>query len=116
MMDELAELDAVAQAELVQRGELSPVELVDAAIVRIERLNPRIGAVILPAFERARQQARQQVDKPPPKGAAYPPVPFLGVPFLMKDLGGCEADAPYHMGMRFLKEAGWKESVDSHIA
>jgi amidase len=42
--------------------------------------------------------------------------PLLGVPFLMKDLGGQEAGAPCHMGMRFLKDAGWVESVDSHFA
>ena len=41
MADELARLDATAQAELVRRGELTPRELVDAAIARCERLNPR---------------------------------------------------------------------------
>jgi amidase len=37
--DDLASLDATAQAQLVRSGEVTPLELVDAAIVRIEKLN-----------------------------------------------------------------------------
>ena len=44
--DELAPLDASAQADLVRRRHVEPIELVDAAIVRIERLNPALNAVI----------------------------------------------------------------------
>ena len=42
MFDELAVLDATAQAELVRRRALTARELVDAAIVRLERLNPQV--------------------------------------------------------------------------
>jgi amidase len=45
-IDELSTMDATAQAELVRRRELTPLELVDAAIGRIERVNPTINAVI----------------------------------------------------------------------
>jgi amidase len=107
MGDELARLDALGQAELVRRRELSPRGLVDAAIARIERLDAQLGAVILPAFERARAEAARL--DPAGAGAARP---FLGVPFLMKDLGGAEAGAPYFAGMRVLKEAGFRESQD----
>src|SRR5882672_10114156 len=41
MKDELANLDATEQAELVRRKEVSPLELVDAAITRIEKVNPQ---------------------------------------------------------------------------
>ena len=58
MTGELAPLDALGQAELLGRGEVSALELVDAAIERIERLDPQLNAVILPAFERARGEAR----------------------------------------------------------
>ncbi|MEK7692919.1 MAG: amidase, partial [Chloroflexota bacterium] len=51
-------LDATAQAELVRRREASPLELVDAAIDRVERVNPRLNAVITPMFELAREAAR----------------------------------------------------------
>ena len=57
MTDTGSLLDATAQAELVRRGELTPLELVDAAIARIERLDPELGAVITRQFERARARA-----------------------------------------------------------
>jgi amidase len=106
---ELARLDAVAQAELVRRGEATPLELVDAAIARIEALNPSLNAVILPAFERARAEAAALASA----ARRSPERPFLGVPFLMKDIGGAEAGAPCHMGMQCLKRAGWTEPVSS---
>jgi amidase len=103
--DELATLDATAQAALVARGTVSPRDLVDAAIARLERLNPTLNAVIHPALERARTAA-----------AAPAAGPFRGVPLLMKDIGGAEAGAPYHAGMRFLRDAGWREAADSYLA
>jgi amidase len=103
---ELAYLDASGQADLVRCGELSPAELVDAAIARIERLNPTLNAVIIPLFEKARAQAR---------AAALPDGPFRGVPFLLKDLDVLSAGDPYHGGTRFLRDAGWVASRDSHL-
>src|SRR5437870_3875872 len=100
MSDELAFLDATAQAELVRQHKASPRELVDAAIARIERLNPELNAVITQRFEKARAEA------------ASPELPggsFRGVPFLVKDLICHTAGDPYHAGMRFLRELGWVE-------
>ena len=56
-LDEFAFLDATAQADLVRRRELKPVELVDAAIERIERLNPTLNCVITLMYEQARAAA-----------------------------------------------------------
>ena len=56
--DELAFLDGTAQAELVRRKQLTPLELVDAAIARIEQLNPKLNAVITPMFDLARSSAQ----------------------------------------------------------
>lgn len=106
MAEELATLDATAQAERVRRGEIQPLELVDAAIARIERLNPQLNAVILPLFEKARRQAAGEL----------PPGPFRGVPFLLKDLICESAGDPHHAGMRALKEAGWVSDHDSWLA
>jgi amidase len=103
MADELARLDASAQAELVARGEVSPAELVDAAIARIEQRNPELGAVITPLYDEARQAAAGEL----------PDGPFRGVPFLMKDIGASVAGAPFHAGMRFLKERGFRTPRDS---
>lgn len=114
MSDELSRLDAVDQAALVRARKVTARELVDAAIARIERLDKKLNAVILPAFERAREQANALDVAARADEESRPP--FLGVPFLMKDLGGQEAGAPCHMGMRFLKEAGWVERTDSYFA
>ena len=59
-MTDLSLLDATAQAELVRTGDASPLELVDAAIERIEKLNPELNAVIHPLFDRARAAARRR--------------------------------------------------------
>ncbi len=75
-MEDTKHLDATALAELVRRKEVSPLELVDEAIGRIERINPRLNAVVTPMFE----QARADASKPLPEG------PFTGVPFLVKDI------------------------------
>ena len=82
MTDELANLDAVAQAELVRGGEVSPLELVDAAIARIEKLDDQLNAVIHPRFERARDDVAS---------ATLPDGPFRGVPMVLKDLDGYSA-------------------------
>ncbi len=112
MKDEFAWLDAVGQAELVRRGEVTPLELVDAAIQRIERQNGALRAVILPTFDRARERARELASD----RRALATLPFGGVPFLMKDLGGEEAGVPCHRGMRVLKEANWIEPRDSYLS
>ena len=75
-MDELLDLDSTAQAKLVRRGELTAVDLVNASIAQIEKLNPSINAVIATFFERAREQA----------AAAANDGPFAGVPLLLKDI------------------------------
>src|SRR4051794_27108615 len=99
MADDHAWLDATAQAELVVRGDATPSELVEAAIERIERLNPTLNAVIMPLYEKARAAA----------AGSLPDGPFRGVPFLIKDAVAHTAGDPYHCGMQVLKDAGWVE-------
>ncbi|OGO08335.1 MAG: amidase [Chloroflexi bacterium RBG_13_60_13] len=74
-MTDLAALDATAQADLVRQKEVKPIELVNAAIERIERLNPTINAVITPMYDLAIKAA----------SGPLPDGPFTGVPFLLKD-------------------------------
>ncbi len=107
MSDSFASLDATAQAQLVADREASPLELVDAAIARIERVNPQLNAVIHPLFEKARAAA---VSPDLPHG------PFRGVPFLVKDAVCTTAGDPYHLGMNFLKRHGYRASQDSELA
>jgi amidase len=91
-MDDLAFLDATAQADLVRRKEVSSLDLVDAAIARIERLNPTLNAVVTPMYEHARARAREM----PADG------PFAGVPFLVKDLLAECAGVAVTQGSAFL--------------
>lgn len=95
--------DATGLAGLVRSGAVSPRELVDEAIARIERLNPRLNAVIHPMFERARREA----------GGVLPEGPFRGVPFLLKDLSVLVAGEPMRAGSRFLE--GWVPDHDSEL-
>jgi len=105
MSDELATLDAIAQADLVERGEVTSRELVEAAIERIERLNPELNAVITPAFERALEHV----------GTAAAEGPLRGVPFLMKDLDASVVGEPFHCGMAFLKNRGFVADHDAYL-
>ena len=53
--EDVAFLDATAEAELVRKKVVKPIELVDAAIERIERLNPELNAAcIFKEFQTAR--------------------------------------------------------------
>jgi amidase len=105
MSDELARLDATAQAELVFRGEVAPHHLVDAAIERIDRLNGELNAVIIPLFEQATERAR----------AGAIAGPFAGVPMLMKDLDACAGGQPFHCGMKHLKDLDYTADHDSYL-
>jgi amidase len=100
----LASLDATACAELVKSGEVSPRELVDAAIARIDRHNAELGAMIVPLYEQARAQA-----------ADPPPGPFRGVPIFIKDIGATVGGALHTAGLLPLKRAGYRVPHDSHL-
>src|SRR5262245_40606680 len=91
---ELAYVDAVGQAELVRRGDVSPAELTAWAIERIETLNPVLNAVITPMLGRA-VDAAATVD---------PDAPLAGVPFLVKDLIVEIEGVRFTEGSRFLGE------------
>jgi amidase len=100
---EYDEYDALGLAELVKRKEVSPAELLDTAIARAERLNPKLNAIVHPAHD----QGRAAIARGLPQG------PFTGVPFLLKDLG-CEAIGyPTHSGSRFFADYQW--TLDSEI-
>ena len=68
--------DATDLALLVKNKEVSPTELLDSAIERIERLNPKLKAVVTRIYDKA----RTSIENGLPEG------PFQGVPFLLKDI------------------------------
>ena len=92
--EDLAFMDATAQAELVQKKEIKATELVEAAIERVERLNPTLNAVITPMYDLARDAASGDI----PEG------PFTGVPFLMKDIGALYGGVRTALGAAILRD------------
>jgi amidase len=86
-MTDLASLDLMGHAELVRSREATALELLDAAISRIEAARD-LNAVICDLFDRAREQAR----------GPLPDGPLAGAPFLLKDLGASLAGTPERMG------------------
>ena len=103
--DELSSLDATAQAQLIRSGDVSPREMVAAAIERAESLNASINAIIHPRFDKALAEAASVSND----------APFAGVPMVIKDLGCPIAGEPHHMGSRFLKNAGFVADHDSYL-
>jgi amidase len=92
MHEELYKLDAIDQAALVAEGKLTALELVDAAIARIERLEPQVHALVSTAFEAAREKARAPLSGP-----------LAGVPFLVKDLLAYPGQ-PHTLGSRLFAQ------------
>ncbi len=89
---------------MLRNGEVSAVELVDAAVERAERLNPSINAIIHPRYEAAQAEARAGVAGP-----------LGGVPIVIKDLGCAQAGEPYHGGVRALRDLGHRAPHDSAL-
>ncbi len=90
-MRDYANHDGLGLAALVAAKDVTPAELLDAAIARIERHNGVLNAVVYKAYEEARTVA----------AGALPEGPFKGVPFLIKDLGVRVKGWPRSSGSRF---------------
>jgi amidase/6-aminohexanoate-cyclic-dimer hydrolase len=80
--------DALGLAELIARKKVSAEEVLEAAIDRLEALNPRINAVVHKMYDQARATLK----------AGLPTSPLAGVPFLLKDLYAWCAGAPVGNG------------------
>jgi aspartyl-tRNA(Asn)/glutamyl-tRNA(Gln) amidotransferase subunit A len=80
---DLTDLTVAQAARLIHRGELSPVELTEAYLQRIERLDPKIGAYITVTAERARADARRSAEE---LVAGLDRGPLHGIPIGLKDL------------------------------
>lgn len=86
--------DATGLAGLVVSNEVKVAELVEVAITRIEEQNPRLNAVVLPAFADAQDRV----------AAGVPQGPLHGVPYLVKDLNTNVAGLPSTNGSRALRD------------
>jgi len=105
LADDTRWLDATDHAALVRSGQVSPVELLDAAIERIEQIDPSLNAVIIRWFDEARRDASGEL----PEG------PFRGVPFLLKDLWAHYEGQVLTNGCQALKDASPRSPADTTL-
>ena len=94
LVQDFDKYDALGLAELVRRKEVKPIELVETAIERIERVNPTLNCVIIKTYDLGRRLA----ESPLPQG------PFTGVPFLLKDIGLMYTGVKTTSASRFYKD------------
>ena len=100
--DEYIHLDGIALGELVHSGEVTPLELVDTALGRIDRYNGALNAVVVRRDAKARKEAQ-----------SVPAGPLSGVPFLVKDMDGVLGGEPNTASSRAL--VGWRPDHDSEL-
>ena len=98
--------DALGLAALVRQGKTSPLELLDAAIARVEARNPVVNAVVMPLYDHARRAI----------AAGLPDGPFTGVPFLVKDLTAPVAGVRMTRGSRDFAAAPPAATDSEHVA
>ena len=106
LADDTRWLDATAQSELVASGKVSPLEMVNAAIERVERYDSKLNALTYRWFEDARQLAASN---------DLPDGPFRGVPYLLKDLYAAEAGKPLSNGSKAYKAANYVSTEDTTL-
>jgi len=106
LADDTRWLDATAQAELVTSGKVTPLEMVNAAIERVERFDGALNALTYRWFDAARQLA---------SSSELPEGPFRGVPYLLKDLYAAEAGKPLSNGSKAYKAADYVSTEDSTL-
>jgi len=101
--EEYAAHDGLSLAALVKSKQVTPREVLDAAIARADAVNPRLNAIV----HRMDEKARKAADGPLPEG------PFTGLPFLVKDLDGVLAGEPFTGSSRSL--VGYVPALESEL-
>jgi len=91
---EFERYDAIGLADLVRAGDVTPLELLEAAIARVDARNPMVNAVVDPLYD----MARAAID------AGLPDGPFAGVPYLLKDLTASLGGYPTRRGSRYYED------------
>ena len=91
-MNDYIDCDATELAARVSRGDVHPKELVETAISAIERVNPKLNAVVYRMYDHAAKQAEGDL----------PAGPFRGVPMVIKDFDGFAKGIPFTASSRFL--------------
>ncbi|HSR42638.1 MAG TPA: amidase, partial [Longimicrobiales bacterium] len=111
-VDDYLALDGLAMADLVRRGEVSARELLETALERADRLDPVVNAVVHRMDEDARARAAA-IDAGEARAETDGGAPFLGVPFLVKDVLTTVAGHPHTSGSRLLED--WVPDRDAEV-
>jgi len=101
-IENYADYDGLGLAELVRNRDVKPLELVDEAIDRAEKLNPKLNFVVYRDYDRARETAKGVL----PKG------PFSGVPFFLKDIFAFAEGMPTRQAARFMPAIPWPRDCE----
>ena len=102
---EYEQYDALGLADLVRRKEVTPGELLDAAIERVEVRNPAVNAVVMKLYDYGRKAIAD----------GLPDGPLRGVPFLMKDLTSPVAGVRMTRGSRFFADTPPSPADSVHV-
>ena len=102
---EYEQYDALGLAELVKWGKISPPELLEAAIERVEGRNPAVNAVVMKLYDYGRKMIAE----------GLPEGPFRGVPYLMKDLTASIAGVPMTRGSKFFADSPPAAENSEHV-
>jgi amidase len=111
MKDDLFDYDGMGWGELVRKKEVKATELLEVTIQRIEKVNPKINAVIHKMYDQAWETAKHW-DRAAEARRTEDSV-FCGVPFLLKDLVAEYQGAPFHEGSRAVK--GYTSKLDTDL-
>lgn len=104
--DDYEQYDALGLADLVRRGKVTPENLLEAAIERVESRNPAVNAVVMKLYDYGRRAIAD----------GLPAGPFRGVPFLMKDLTASVAGVRMTRGARFFVDAPPPAADSEHVS
>ena len=103
--DSLWQLDAFGQAALLRNGEVTPLELVDHTLDRIEKLNPQLNAVVIDLYEEARNRASDIKLE----------AEFSGVPILVKDSGQQIEGTQHFLGTPALRDVDFRSDCTTEF-
>jgi Asp-tRNA(Asn)/Glu-tRNA(Gln) amidotransferase A subunit family amidase len=102
---EYEQYDALGLADLVRRKEVTPSELLEAAIERVEARNPAVNAVVMKLYYYGKKAIAD----------GLPDGPFRGVPFLMKDLTSPVAGVRMTRGSKFFADTPPAPADSEHV-
>jgi amidase len=102
---EYEQYDALGLADLVRRKEITPIELLEAAVERVEARNPAINAVVMKLYDHGRKAIAD----------GLPEGPLRGVPFLMKDLTSPVAGVRMTRGSKFFADTPPSPADSEHV-